>query len=178
MCPASGCRSRSRRPAPLLAARRFGFAQPRDLQAPDDPRPAELPLGSRRFPGRLAERRAHGVRLGARVPHGGCVHRSRRALALAVQVRRYRKVALHVLAVQIWLFTFPPPLYSIKTCLTHPKRRQKVCDTPSIASKSDMYPRSVLSEVRCGASRKISWSRAAWWTCSWRSCRSCVFLLP
>ena len=36
--------------------------------------------------------------------------KSRRALALAVtvQVSRYRKVALNVLAVQIWRFTVPP----------------------------------------------------------------------
>ena len=41
--------------------------------------------------------------------------KSRRALALAVifQVSRCRKGALNVLAVQISLFTFPPPLYRI-----------------------------------------------------------------
>ena len=42
---------------------------------------------------------------------------SARALTVTLQVRRYRKVALNVLAVQIWLFTFPPPLYSVKKCL-------------------------------------------------------------
>ena len=37
-----------------------------------------------------------------------------RALALAFifQVSRYREVARNVLLVQIWLFTFPPPLYT------------------------------------------------------------------
>ena len=39
------------------------------------------------------------------------VRTSRRALALAaifIHFRRYRKVALNVLAVQIWRFTVPP----------------------------------------------------------------------
>ena len=52
--------------------------------------------------------------------------RSRRALALAVttQVRRYRKygnlnLAVHALAVHVWLFTVPSPLYSVQKCLRH-----------------------------------------------------------
>ena len=40
------------------------------------------------------------------------------ARAVTFQVRSYRKVALHVLAVPIWLSTFPPLLYSVKKCLT------------------------------------------------------------
>ena len=36
------------------------------------------------------------------------------------QVRRCRKVALDVLAVQVWRFTFPPPLYSFKKRLMLP----------------------------------------------------------
>ena len=45
--------------------------------------------------------------------------RSRRALALAVtfHVSRCRKEALNVLALQIWLFMFPPSLDTVKTCL-------------------------------------------------------------
>ena len=49
----------------------------------------------------------------------GEVTESVKALAVTFQVRWYREVALNVLAVQIWLFTFPPPLYCVKTYIVH-----------------------------------------------------------
>ena len=45
------------------------------------------------------------------------VKESVKALTVTLEVRRYREVALNVVVVQIWLFTFPPPLYSVKKCL-------------------------------------------------------------
>ena len=38
------------------------------------------------------------------------------ALTVTSQISRYRKMVANVLPVQIWLFTFPPPLYSIRMC--------------------------------------------------------------
>ena len=48
------------------------------------------------------------------------VTESATALIVTISVSRYSKVALNVLAVQIWLFTVPPLLYSVKKCLIHP----------------------------------------------------------
>ena len=60
---------------------------------------------------------------GGEAPGGSLqvVKMSRRRLALTVTfyVRRYRKVALNMLAVHVWLFTLLPPPYSVKTFLIH-----------------------------------------------------------
>ena len=61
-------------------------------------------------------------------------------------------LAVHVLAVQIWLFTFPPPLYGGKQCLTH-----------LVASKSVLYPQAQKEDedeedgapVQTGVERRI-----------------------
>ena len=49
-------------------------------------------------------------------------------LQLLFKLAGTEKVDLNVLGVQIWLFTFPPPLYSVKQCHIHRIRRQKVSD--------------------------------------------------
>ena len=51
-------------------------------------------------------------------------------------------MVLDVLAVQIWLFTLPPTLYSVKKYLVHSIQCQKVYYTICIASKSVLLPRS------------------------------------